>query len=110
MDSLRRSTMARRLRWLAVSSTVVLATLAIPAAASAADSVSLSIDDPANGLATQVHVTTTAAASTQLFITYKKSTSSAVCTPTASADKGTKIDYSPAIPAGTGTVAIPYTF
>ena len=47
---------------------------------------------------------------TQLFITYKKSTSSAVCTPTASADKGTKIDYSPAIPAGTGTVAIPYTF
>ena len=110
MDSLRRSTIARRLRWLAVSSTAVLATLAIPAAAFAADSVSLSIDDPANGLATQVHVTTTAAASTQLFITYKKSSSSAVCTPTASADKGTKIDYSPAIPAGTGTVAIPYTF
>jgi hypothetical protein len=110
MDSFRRPSIARRLRWLAVSSTVALAALAIPAAAFAADSISLSIDDPANGLATQVHVTSTAAASTQLFITYKKSASSAVCAPTPSADKGTKIDYSPAIPAGSGTVAIAYTF
>jgi hypothetical protein len=89
---------------------VVLAALAAPASAFAADSVSLTIDDPANGRATQIHVATTAAATTQLFITYKKSSSTAVCAPTASADTGTKIDYAPAIPAGTGTIAIAYTF
>ena len=87
-----------------------LAFLAMPASAFAADSVSLTIDDPANGRATQIHVATTAAATTQLFLTYKKSASSAACAPTASADKGTKISYDPAIPVGTGTVAIPYTF
>jgi hypothetical protein len=97
----------RRTRFLVVP---FMALLAMPASAFAADSVSLTIDDPASGRATQIHVATTAAATTQLFLTYKKSASSAVCAPTASADKGTKIAYDPAIPAGTGTVAIPYTF
>jgi hypothetical protein len=110
MDRSRLPAMGRRLRFLAVAATIALGVLALPAAALAADSVSLTIDDPANGRATQIHVASTAAATTQLFITYKKSASTAVCAPTASADKGTKIDYAPAIPAGTGTVAIPYTF
>jgi hypothetical protein len=110
MDSMSIPAIGRRLRWLAVSSMVGLAVLAVPGAAFAADSVSLSIDDPANGRATQIHAATTAAATTQLFITYKKSASSAVCAPTATTDKGTKISYDPAIPAGSGTIAIPYTF
>jgi hypothetical protein len=110
MDSMSIPAIGRRLRWLAVCSVVGLAALAAPAGAFAADSVSLSIDDPVNGVPTQIHVATTAAAATQLFITYKKSASSAVCAPTASTDKGTKISYDPAIPAGTGTIAIPYTF
>jgi hypothetical protein len=100
----------RGLRFMGIAAIAALGLLAIPASAFAADSVSLTIDDPANGVPTQIHAATTAAAATQLFITYKKSDSSAVCAPTASADKGTKITYAPAIPAGTGTVAIAYTF
>jgi hypothetical protein len=106
MDTLIR----RRSRLLLALPAVALALLALPSAAFAADSVSLTIDDPANGRATQIHVATSAAAATQLFITFKKASSTAVCAPTASADKGTKIDYAPAIPAGAGTVAISYTF
>jgi hypothetical protein len=107
------SAIGRRMRWRVLSSIASIASIAlfaIPASAFAADSVSLAIDDPANGRATQIHVATTTAAASQLFITYKKSASSAACAPTASADKGTKISYDPAIPVGTGTVAIPYTF
>lgn len=110
MDTSRSSAAARQLRWLIVSSVAALAFLAVPASALAADSVSLAIDDPANGVPTQLHVATTAAAATQLFITYKKTASSAVCAPTPAADKGTKISYGPAIPAGTGTIAIAHTF
>jgi hypothetical protein len=99
-----------RLRFLCLAAIAALGLLAVPASAFAADSVSLTIDDPANGVPTQIHAATTATATTQLFITYKKADSSAVCAPTASADKGTKISYAPAIPSGTGTVAIAYTF
>ena len=56
---------------------LALAALALPASAFAADSVSLSLDDPSTGRATQIHVATTAAAATQLFITYKKAASGA---------------------------------
>jgi hypothetical protein len=101
---------ARRLRLLGIAATLSLALFAIPASAFAADSVSLTIDDPTNGVPTQIHAATTAATATQLFITYKKSASSAVCAPTPAADKGTKITYDPAIPAGTGTIAIAHTF
>ena len=99
-----------RLRGLLGAVVVALGILAVPASALAADSVSLTIDDPANGVPTQIHAATTAAATTQLFITYKKAASSAVCAPTPAADKGTKISYDPPIPAGTGTVAIAHTF
>jgi hypothetical protein len=110
MDTSPLHAVTRRARLVIALPALALALLALPSAALAADSVSLTIDDPADGRATQIHVATTAAAATQLFITYKKSSSSAVCAPTASADKGTKISYAPAIPAGTGTVAIAYTF
>jgi hypothetical protein len=110
MDTSSIPAIGRPLRHLAVAAAVALSALVVPGAALAADSLSLSIDDPANGVATQIHAATTAAESTHLFITYKKSSSSALCAPTASADKGTKIAYDPAIPVGSGTIAIPYTF
>jgi hypothetical protein len=110
MDISPSSAVARRLRWLITAAIASVAFLAVPASAFAADSVSLTIDDPVNGVPTQIHVATTAAAATQLFITYKKTAASAVCAPTAAADKGTKISYDPPIPAGTGTIAIAHTF
>jgi hypothetical protein len=100
----------RRLGFLCGAAIAALGLFAIPASALAADSVSLTIDDPADGVPTQIHAATSAAAATQLFITYKKSASSAACAPTPAADKGTKISYDPPIPAGTATVAIAHTF
>jgi hypothetical protein len=110
MDTTPSSASGRRLRLLAAGAIAALACFALPASALAADSVSLTIDDPANGVPTQIHAATTAAATTQLFITYKKAASTAVCAPTPAADKGTRITYDPPIPAGTGTVAIAHTF
>jgi hypothetical protein len=110
MDTSPPPAIGRRVRLAGIAAIAALGLLAIPASALAADSVSLTIDDPADGVPTQIHAATTAAAATQLFITYKKSASSAVCAPTPAADKGTKISYDPAIPAGSGTVAIAHTF
>jgi hypothetical protein len=110
MDTSPLPAIGRRLRLVGLAAVAALGLFVLPASALAADSVSLTIDDPADGVPTQIHVATTAAAATQLFITYKKSASSAVCAPTPAADKGTKISYDPPIPAGTGTVAIAHTF
>ena len=110
MDISPSAALARRVRRPVVAALAVLAVLAVPASAFAADSISLTIDDPANGVPTQIHAATTAAAATQLFITYKKAGSSTACAPTPAADKGTKISYDPPIPAGTGTIAIAHTF
>jgi hypothetical protein len=110
MDRRRTGGSARRLVRLALLSALAVAALVLPGAAFAADSVSLTIDDPANGRATQIHAATSNAAPEQLFITYKKAGGSASCTPTASADKGTAISYTSPIPAGSNNVAIPYTF
>jgi hypothetical protein len=110
MDTTPSVAAGRRLRLLVAAAIAALACFALPATALGADSVSLAIDDPANGVPTQIHAATTAAATTQLFITYKKAASTAACAPTPAADKGTKIAYDPPIPAGTGTVAIAHTF
>jgi hypothetical protein len=110
MDTSPLLAIGRRLRLVCLLAVAALGLFVIPASALAADSVSLTIDDPADGVPTQIHAATGAAAATQLFITYKKSASSAVCAPTPAADKGTKISYDPPIPAGTGTVAIAHTF
>jgi hypothetical protein len=110
MDTSPLPAIGRRLRRVCLLAVAALGLFVLPASALAADSVSLTIDDPADGVPTQIHAATSAAAATQLFITYKKSASSAVCAPTPAADKGTKISYDPPIPAGTGTVAIAHTF